>query len=141
MVKYLVLKRLIGEYMSFDTISDMFCSLNNAVAVQKKVIQIPKSKLKIQILEFLKNENIISEYEVKDNTIFVSIFYNKGLSTFKKISKVSKSSLRVYKKKNELLKSISKSYFFIVSTSKLGITKDITAVKNNIGGEIIGKVI
>ena len=139
MVRYQDLENLIGDEMSFDSVSDMFCSLNNARIIKKPAIFVPKSKLKLNILKLLKEERIISDFSIEDKNIKIELLYFKGLPTFKKISKVSKSSLRVYIKKDKI--KLSESFFYIVSTSKLGIIKDVEAVKNNLGGEVIGKVV
>ncbi|MFI4853131.1 MAG: 30S ribosomal protein S8 [Candidatus Makana argininalis] len=122
-----------------DPISDMLTIIRNGQIAKKKEVYVIYSMFKKKIIETLYEEGFIKKYKIiKNIKIFIKIKlkYFKGKSVIENIKRVSKPSLRVYKKYKKLPKVIYGIGIAIISTSK-GIMSDIKARKLSIGGEII----
>jgi len=97
------------------------------------------SKLKSSIIKLLKQEGYIKNFNIQGNNkleIEVILKYFKGKSVIETIQRVSRPSLRIYKKKNNLPKVMAGLGIAIISTSK-GIMTDRSARRLGLGGEII----
>lgn len=123
-----------------NPISDMFTRIRNALSMAKKEVSVPKNKLKKAILEVLKNEGYISDYKVANDgpkgDIVVTLKYYEGKPVIDELVSVSKPSLRVYKRKDEIPKVNGGLGIAIVSTSK-GVVSDSEARRLGLGGEIL----
>ena len=131
--------------MSFaDPIGDMITRIRNAQMRALTKVSIPSSKFRAKILDVLKNEGFISNYEIKSegnnkNSLIVDLKYYKGTPVIKEIKRISKPGRRIYSKAVNISKIQNELGLAIVSTSK-GIMTDNEARTNNIGGEIICRV-
>lgn len=122
-----------------DPISDLLIQIKNGQQSKKKTIELYSCNLKVSIIKIMKQEGYIKNYEIKKNTkkkIIIFLKYFKKKPVIEYIKRVSKPSLRVYKKKHEIPKVMDGFGVAIISTSK-GIMTDKEARKKNIGGEII----
>ena len=126
-----------------DPIADMLTRIRNANQMKHATVSMPASRLKLEILEVLKNEGYISEYEKvedgKQGVIKVTLKYNNKERVIKGLKKISKPGLRVYVKSTELPKVLNGLGIAIISTSQ-GIMTDKQARAKNIGGEVIAYV-
>ena len=126
-----------------DPIADMLTRIRNANQAKHESVEMPASRLKLEILEVLKNEGYISEYEKvedgKQGVIKVTLKYNNKERVIKGLKKISKPGLRVYAKANELPKVLNGLGIAIISTSN-GIMTDREARKQKLGGEVIAFV-
>ncbi|MDR2709648.1 MAG: 30S ribosomal protein S8 [Elusimicrobiota bacterium] len=130
--------------MITDPISDMFARIRNANAKLHEKVDIPSSKIKVEIVKILKEEGYISNFKNiefhKNDILRVYLKYlPSGKSALTGIKRVSKSSLRVYKGYEEMPKTLDGLGITIVSTSK-GLLTDKKAKQEKLGGEIIGLV-
>jgi small subunit ribosomal protein S8 len=132
--------------MIIDPISDMFMRIRNANLKLHEKVDIPFSKLKLEIAKILKKERYISDYEIKNienqiqSVLRIRLRYtSKGKAILQGIKRVSKSSLRVYKGYADVPRTIGGLGVTIISTSK-GLITDRRARKDKIGGEVIGCV-
>ncbi len=132
--------------MIIDPISDMFTRIRNANLKLHEKVDVPSSKLKLEIAKILKEEGYISDYEIKNienqiqSILRIHLRYiSKSKAVLQGIKRVSKSSLRIYKGYADVPRTIGGLGVTIVSTSK-GLMTDRQARKDNIGGEIIGYV-
>ncbi|MDR0723761.1 MAG: 30S ribosomal protein S8 [Endomicrobium sp.] len=128
--------------MITDPISDMFARIRNANAKLHEKVDIPSSKMKMEIAKILKEEGYISNYKnIEDNKQGVLRVYLKytlaGKQVLKGIKRISKSSLRIYKGYEDMPKSVGGLGIVIVSTSK-GLMTDANARKEKVGGEVLG---
>jgi small subunit ribosomal protein S8 len=124
-----------------DPIADMLTRIRNAAMASHSTVEIPASKLKIELAKLLKEEGYISEYEVveagKFKVINITLKYdNNGKSVITKLERISKPGLRHYSKSKNLQKVLGGMGVAIVSTSK-GLLTDRKARKENVGGEIL----
>ena len=89
-----------------DPIADMLTRIRNANQAKHEVVEMPASRLKLEILEVLKNEGYIAEYEKiedgKQGVIKVTLKYVNKERVIKGIKRISKPGLRVYAKSTEL---------------------------------------
>ena len=126
-----------------DPIADMLTRIRNANQAKHESVEMPASRLKLEILEVLKNEGYIAEYEKvedgKQGVIKVTLKYVEKERVIKGLKKISKPGLRVYAKANELPKVLNGLGIAIISTSN-GIMTDREARKQKLGGEVIAFV-
>jgi small subunit ribosomal protein S8 len=130
--------------MITDPISDMFTRIRNSNIKLHEKVDIPLSKLKLEIAEILKKEGYISNFknieDSKQGVLRIYLKYSsKGEAILKGIKRVSKSSLRIYKGYEDMPRVVNGLGVAIVSTSK-GLMTDRQARRDKIGGEIIGYV-
>ena len=127
-----------------DPISDMITRIRNAQMRLLNNVKIPNSKFRAKILDVLKQEGYISNYELlsdsnKKSSLSVALKYNNGLPVIKEIKRISKPGRRIYAKADSIEKIKNGLGLAIVSTS-MGIMSDNDARTKNIGGEIICRV-
>ncbi|HIT91423.1 MAG TPA: 30S ribosomal protein S8 [Candidatus Stercorousia faecigallinarum] len=124
-----------------DPIADMLTRIRNANMVSHPSVEMPSSKLKVQLAKLLKEEGFITDYNVKENGKFkvleITLKYDaKNKPIITKLERISKPGLRNYSKAKNLPKVLGGMGIAIVSTSK-GLLTDRKARKENIGGEVL----
>ena len=127
-----------------DPIADMLTRIRNANSSKHESVNVPASKLKIEIARILNEEGYINGYEVIDDGLqgIIKITLKYAANKQKVITglkRVSKPGLRVYASKEELPKVLRGLGIAIISTSK-GIMTDKEARKANVGGEVLAFV-
>ena len=127
-----------------DPVGDMITRIRNAQMRSLSTVKIPGSKFRAKILDVLKKEGYISDYQfftdAKDkNSLTVNLKYDNGNPVIKEIKRVSKPGRRIYAKADSIPIIQNGLGLAIVSTSK-GIMSDNDAKNKNIGGEIICRV-
>ena len=131
--------------MSFnDSLSDMLTRIRKAHKANKNVTFCLSSNLNKNVLNVLKNEGYIRDYEKVEiregiNKIKIELKYHDGIPVIKKIKRISKPGIRVYSKIKELPKPYGGLGISIISTPK-GVMSDQKARANNVGGEILCEV-
>ncbi len=119
-----------------DPIADMLTRVRNALAVAKKEVKVPLSKLKLAIAKVLKAEGYITDFSKEDGLMNISLKYYEGIPVISEIKRVSRPGLRVYKGKEDLPKVKNGLGIAIISTSK-GIMSDREARRLGLGGEVL----
>jgi len=122
-----------------DTLADMFTRIRNAQMAEKQTVTIPSSKMKLSVLEVLKNEGFISNFAVEGDVkpeVTVELKYFEGKPVIEEIKRQSRPGLRNYRGTEELPKVRGGLGIAIVSTSQ-GVMTDHAARKAGIGGEVI----
>ena len=127
-----------------DPISDMLTRIRNAMAVDKRFVDIPVSNIKKRIAFVLKQENYIEDFVfIKDgiNTrIRIFLKYDiKGNAVITAIERVSKPGRRVYVNQNQLPRVLDGLGISILYTSK-GVLSNKVAKRFGVGGEVICNV-
>jgi len=127
--------------MNTDPIADMLTRIRNANTVSHQTVDIPASKLKIELAKLLKEEGYIADYEVKEEgkfkVITITLKYGaNGKPVITKLERISKPGLRHYSKAKNLQKVLGGMGVAIVSTPK-GLLTDRKARKENVGGEVL----
>ena len=128
---------------STDQIADLITRIRNAISVSKNEILVPTSKLKAKVVEVLKANGYVADFEVIDGkprgVLKVVINEPGAIARINEIAKVSKPGRRVYSSADELPVVKSGRGMVIVSTSK-GLMTGREARKNRLGGEVLVKV-
>lgn len=126
-----------------DPIADMLTRIKNANTMRHETVTLPSSNTKTAILAVLKNEGFISDYVVtKDvkSVTTVTLKYNENNQrVIKGLKRISKPSLPVYTKAEDLPKVLNGLGVAIISTSQ-GIMTDKQARKLKIGGEVLAYI-
>lgn len=127
--------------MLTDPIADLITRIRNANLVYKEEIDVPYSNMKRAIVQILKEEGYIKDFEVidKDNKKTIKIYMKYGRNKERAIlgiERVSKPGRRVYVGKDEIPKVLNGIGMAILSTSK-GIVTDRVAKKIGEGGEVL----
>ncbi len=130
--------------MYTDPIADMLTRIRNAGGASHESVEIPSSKLKVELAKVLKEEGYITDYKVREEGKFkiltIGVKYeSEKQPVIRKIQRVSKPGLRVYKKSKNLPKVLGGLGISIVSTNK-GLLTDRKARKEKVGGEILCNV-
>lgn len=123
-----------------DPIADMLTRIRNGHARSRRNVVMPSSKQKVAIAEILKEEGYITGFAIQADgpkkTLDIELKYYEGKPVIEMLQRVSRPSLRKYKKSGDILKVQSGLGTAIVSTSK-GLMTDKTAREQGIGGEVL----
>jgi small subunit ribosomal protein S8 len=127
--------------MMTDAIADMLTRIRNANMIRAEKVDIPASKVKIEVTKIMKEKGFIKGYKVlkdrKQGILRISLKYAAGgeriISGLKKISKPSR---RVYVSRDEVPEVMGGYGIAILSTSK-GVLADETCRRDGVGGEVL----
>lgn len=123
-----------------DKIADFLTRIRNAGAAKHQTVDIPCSKLKMDIAAILKDNGFINDFEkISDSvqgTIRVSLKYYRREHAIKEMIRVSKPGRRLYSPADKLPRVRNGLGICIISTSK-GVLSDKQARKLNVGGEVL----
>ncbi|MBI4228339.1 MAG: 30S ribosomal protein S8 [Deltaproteobacteria bacterium] len=128
-----------------DPISDMLTRIRNALIAKHKKVDIPSSRIKIEIADVLKEEGYIKDYNVVEEgykkIIKMELKYTAAEETvIKEIRRVSRPGRRIYVKSTEIPRIKGGLGTSIVSTSK-GIMTGSKARSLRVGGELMCTVL
>ena len=129
--------------MVTDPIADMLTRIRNANQMRYKEVEVPASKMKVEIARILKSEGFIVDYKVKKNNIqdilVLSLKYVDKERVITGLKRISKPGLRVYVKAEEVPSVLNGLGIAIISTSK-GVMTDKEARANSLGGEVLAYI-
>ena len=124
-----------------DTLGDMLTRIRNGQTTNKKVVDAPASRFRKNVLEVLKREGFIRNFEEKEmrpgiNFFEIELKYYNGKPVITEIKRVSKPGRRVYSSIKNLQKTYNGLGISILSTPR-GVMSDNEAREANVGGEIL----
>ena len=124
-----------------DPLGDMLTRIRNAAMRSKSTVRSPSSKLRLRVLEVLKDEGFIRGYEVVDSgdhkpEVEISLKYHDGEPVIREMRRVSKPGRRAYSNVTNMPQVRNGLGVAIVSTSK-GVMSDTQARAHNVGGEVL----
>ena len=126
-----------------DPIADMLTRIRNGIQARHDRVELPASKLKVEIARILKSEGFISNYKVADEAANMLRIYLKyaedGEPVIHGIERVSRPGRRVYRGKDDIPRVLGGLGLSIVSTSR-GVLSGAEAARNGIGGEVLCQV-
>ena len=119
----------------------MLTRVRNAIAAKHTRVDIPGSKLKMEVARILKEEGYISDYHVKKgesfDTLVIQLKYGRSRERIiTDLKRVSKPGRRVYAGKDRLPRVLGGMGVAIMSTST-GLVTSRTAEEKGIGGEVV----
>jgi len=123
-----------------DPIADMLTRIRNAQAVDKAVVVMPSSKIKVAIAQVLMDEGYVEGFAVKSdegkNTLEIALKYYAGRPVIERIERVSRPGLRIYKGRDAIPQVMNGLGVAIVTTPK-GVMTDRKARQTGVGGEVL----
>jgi small subunit ribosomal protein S8 len=127
-----------------DPIADMLTRIRNAVEAKHSRVDVPASKLKLEIARILKEEGYINNFVLKGEgpkrLIRIFLRYDaRGTSSITYLQRVSRPGRRVYVPSQKIPRVLGGYGINIVSTSR-GLMSGKAARKENIGGEVLAEV-
>ena len=127
-----------------DPIADMLTRIRNACMVRKKEVNIPSSRMKVEIVKILKDEGYIKNFKVIDDNfqgvLNVRLKYTEANdNVISGLKRISKPGCRIYCKKDSIPKALDGLGIVIVSTSK-GILSGRKCEEYGLGGEVLCQV-
>jgi small subunit ribosomal protein S8 len=129
--------------MMTDPIADMLTRIRNASAAKHKRVDMPVSKLKIEIARILKENHFIHDHKIMDDgrhgMLRIYLKYYDDEPVIRNVSRVSRPGRRIYKGADEMPRVRSGLGLAIVSTSK-GVMSDRQARSHKVGGELMALV-
>lgn len=133
-----------------DPIADMLTRIRNAAAIKKAEVVLPMSKLKFNIAKLLETNGWVDKAEVLPaeskekgsafDQLRIALKYKAdGAPMISSVTRISKSSRRVYVGKDALPRVLNGYGIALISTSQ-GIMTNREAKKKNLGGEVICEI-
>lgn len=127
-----------------DPIADLLTRLRNAFRAGHRRVDIPASKLKLQIADLLVEMNFIRSVDfIEDNIqgiLRIRLKYTpESKSVISGLERISKPGLRTYLTRKDLTKGTRKMGTVILSTSR-GLMTDKSALDSGVGGEALFKI-
>ena len=124
-----------------DPIGDLIARINNAQMRKKPKVSTPGSRLRVSVLDVLKNEGFIRGYAAVDHSdgrseLEIELKYFDGEPVIREMSRVSKPGRRVYVAVRNLPRINNGLGVAILSTPK-GVMADHEARDANVGGEVL----
>ena len=124
-----------------DTLGDMLTRIRNGQTTNKKIVDAPASRFRKNVLEVLKREGFIRNFEEKEmrpgiNFFEIELKYYNGKPVISEIKRVSKPGRRVYSSIKNLQKTYNGLGVSILSTPR-GVMSDNEAREANVGGEVL----
>ena len=130
--------------MVTDPIADMLTRIRNANQMRNKEVEIPASKIIVEIARILKEEGFIVDYKTKKNNVqdvlVLSLKYGENKErVITGLKRISKPGLRAYVKADEVPKVLNGLGIAIISTSR-GVMTDKNARQQSLGGEVLAYI-
>ena len=129
-----------------DPIADLLTRIRNANIRQKDRVDVPMSKMKMEVVRVLKEEGFIANFKTlyngtnKQGTIRVFLKYSPTKeAVIRGIKRVSKPGLRIYRSYLDIPRARNGFAVTILSTSQ-GVVTDKQAQEKKVGGEILCQV-
>ena len=127
-----------------DPIADMLTRMRNAYAAKHQKVDVPVSKIKLEIARILKEEGFINNYKligegVRRNIRIYLRYGTKGEQVMSRLERVSKPGCRVYIKGTAVPSVLGGMGINIISTSR-GVMTDRRARRDKVGGELLCRV-
>lgn len=127
-----------------DPIADMLSRIRNGVRAKLTKVDIPSSRLKVEIARILKDEGYITNFkQVEDDrqgVLRVYLKYGPGMErVITDLQRVSRPGCRIYCGKDQIPRVYGGLGINILSTSR-GVMTGKTAAREGVGGEIICNV-
>jgi small subunit ribosomal protein S8 len=127
-----------------DPIADMLTRIRNACGAKHRRVDMPASKMKVEIARILKENNLIQDFTTLDSEegrklLRVRLKYAGGQPVIRELQRVSTPGLRKYVGATEIPRVRNGLGIAILSTSK-GVMSDAQARQSRTGGELLALV-
>jgi len=128
--------------MLTDPIADMLTRIRNANAVGHANVEMPASRLKLEIAKLLHSEGFVRGFQLvcKGRTLRIRLKYSAQREpVLRGLKRVSKPSQRVYRRKTDIPRVLGGLGVAVLSTSQ-GLMTGHEAQRRGVGGEVLGYI-
>jgi small subunit ribosomal protein S8 len=127
--------------MLTDPIADMLTRVRNAVMIRAEKVDVPASRIKLEIAKIMKEEGFIRAYKIlkdkKQGVLRITLKYaGDNEAVISGIKRVSKPGRRVYADKDSIPTVMGGVGISVLSTSR-GVLGDKTCRREKVGGEVL----
>lgn len=126
-----------------DPIADYLTRVRNAISAKHEKVDVPASRLKLEVTRILKEEGFIQNYKVQEESthqmIRIFLKYVDGVPMISGLKQVSRPGRRIYSGKDSVPKVLGGMGVSIVSTSK-GLMTGHDSQKKGVGGEVLCEI-
>ncbi len=124
-----------------DPIADLLARIRNAQLVRHPTMDVPSSKAKVAIVDILKREGFVEDYEVTkkhpQDLLRLKLRYREDKKpAIAGLKRVSKPGLRVHVQRQEVPRFYGGVGISIISTSH-GVMSGLEAWRQGLGGELM----
>ena len=124
-----------------DPVADLLTRIRNANSAKHDFVEVPASKLNMEIVRILREEGFIKNFEpvrdAKFATAKIVLKYGpKQEKIISNLKRVSKPGIRVYAKRDKVPRVLRGHGVAVISTSR-GVMTDREARKLGVGGEVL----
>ena len=125
-----------------DPIADMLTRIRNAIMIGRDSVIVPSSKIKLDILQILKEEGFLSDFRIsedKNNEESISVdlhYWSRGDAAISGLKRISKPGLRAYVGKDDIPYVQGGRGVVVLSTNQ-GVMTGIKAKNAGVGGEVL----
>ncbi len=122
-----------------DLIADLLARMQNSIMRKERVVNVINTKMNMELLRVLKEEEMIKSFEAKDKNIEVELAYDGNEPVIAHFTRVSKLGQRIYVSKKEITPVMNGRGIAIISTPS-GLMSGAMAKSKGLGGELICKI-
>ncbi|MFQ3573396.1 MAG: 30S ribosomal protein S8 [Thermodesulfovibrionales bacterium] len=127
--------------MMTDPIADMLTRIRNAIQIKSEKVDVPASRIKVEVAKILKDEGFIKSYKIikdkRQGLLRITLKYTEtNESVINGLKRVSKPGRRMYVGKDNISKVMGSVGIAIITTSK-GILTDRECRIKGVGGEVL----
>jgi small subunit ribosomal protein S8 len=126
--------------MVTDPIADMLTRIRNALRIKAEKVDIPASRMKVEVARILKEEGFIKTYKIlkdkRQGILRIVPRYVENESVISGLKRISKPGRRIYVGSKEIPKVMGGVGIAILTTPK-GMMSDKTSRREGVGGEVI----
>lgn len=127
-----------------DPIADLLTRIRNALIAKHAAVEVPASRMKLEIVKILKDEGYVENFEVREEgpqgVITIDLKYaHDGQRAITGVERVSTPGRRVYRGKDEIPQVLNGLGITILSTSR-GVMTGTACRARGVGGEVLCNV-
>ena len=127
-----------------DTVADFLARIRNAVHAKHQKVDVPASKLKLELARILKEEGYIANYKATEEQghKLVRVYLKYGPdeeAIISNLARVSRPGCRVYVGRNQIPRVLGGMGINILTTPK-GVMTGRQARKEGVGGELLCEI-
>ena len=122
-----------------DPVGDMLTRLRNAAGARHETVEMPTSRLKVDVAKILEEEGYIGGFESNATTLTLRLKYAGKLPVVTGVTRVSRPGRRVYARRDEIPRVLGGLGIAIMSTSS-GVMTGRSARRKGLGGEVLAQV-
>jgi small subunit ribosomal protein S8 len=127
-----------------DPVADLLARIRNSIRARHQKVDVPVSKLKLEIARILKEEGYVSNFKVTEEeghkVLRIYLKYgNNNEAVISNLSRVSSPGCRVYVRRTEIPRVLGGLGINILTTPR-GVMTGRQARREGVGGEILCEV-